>query len=247
MKISIITAVYNGSATIADCIRSVNDQSYNNIEHIIIDGASKDSTLKIIKSMPNRVTKIISEPDDDIYDALNKGINLAKGDIIGILHADDVFAGTNIIENVMDRFQQINIDGVYGDLVLVSKYNLEKIIRKWSSQPFHNSLLYRGWMPAHPTLFLKKNVYEKHGLFDINFKISADYDYMLRIFKDKSLRFQYLSKVITKMRVGGASNGSINKIILKTKEDFFALKKNNIPNPLLALSIKKLSKILQYF
>jgi len=245
MKISIITVTFNSESTIADCITSVNNQTYNNIEHIIIDGASKDNTVNIIKSLPNRVKKIISEPDLGVYDAFNKGIKLANGDILGFLHSDDLFFSQEILSKIQSTLVEKDTDGVYGNLVLVEQKETDKILRYWKSQTFKSKLLHRGWMPAHPTLFLKKEVYEKHGLFDLGFKISADYDLMLRIFTDADLKFVYLPEVITKMRVGGASNGSFKKFLQKIKEDYHVLLKKN-SNPVLTLFLKKISKIIQY-
>jgi len=247
MKISIITATYNSAATISSCIASVNEQTYPDIEHIIIDGASKDNTLEIIKSMPNRISKIVSEPDDGIYDALNTGIQLASGDIIGFLHADDIFFSGSILQKIADSFDAFNTDGIYGNNYLVQSENINKIVRIWSSKPFSPKFLNYGWMPPHPALFLKESVYKKHGVFDLSFKISSDYDFILRIFKDQDLKYAYIPETITKMRVGGASNGSFKKFIQKTREDYIALKKNNISNPFIALFSKKISKISQYF
>jgi glycosyltransferase len=247
MIVSIITATYNSGFTIEDCVTSVNNQKYSKIGHIIVDGASTDDTIAIVKSIPNKIIAVISESDDGIYDALNKGINSTSGDIIGFLHSDDIFSSEYIIQKVCDVFNtNSNIDGVYGDLELVDKKNSNKVIRKWKSQQFHSKLLNRGWMPAHPTLFLKKEVYLKHGLFDLSLKISADYDYMLRIFKDKGLNFIYLPEVITKMRLGGASNSSLKKLIQKSVEDYQSLKKNKIQNPFIVLALKKFSKLSQY-
>jgi len=246
MKISIITATYNSAATISSCIASVNEQTYPDIEHIIIDGASKDNTMEIIKSMPNRVSKIVSEPDGGIYDALNTGIQLASGDIIGFLHADDIFFSGSILQKIADSFDAFT-DGIYGNNYLVQSKNINKIVRIWSSKPFSPKFLNYGWMPPHPALFIKKSVYKKHGVFDLSFKISSDYDFILRIFKDPNLKFKYIPETITRMRVGGASNGSFKKLIHKTREDYKALKKNKIPNPLFVLFSKKIRKISQYF
>ena len=246
MKISIITATYNSAATISSCIASVNEQTYPDIEHIIIDGASKDNTLEIIKSMPNRVSKIVSEPDGGIYDAMNKGINFTTGEIMGILHSDDLFYSDETLKYISSAFSVSNADVVYGDLIIVEKNNTGKIRRYWKSKSFKPNLLNRGWMPAHPTVFMRKGVYKKHGLFNLNMKISADYDFMLRVFSDPNLKFFYLPEVITKMREGGASNGSLKKMILKTKEDYIALKKNSVPDPIWALMNKKITKFVQY-
>lgn len=246
MKISIITATYNSAAHIAHCLESVNKQTYPNIEHIIIDGASKDNTLEIIEATPNRVEKIVSEPDHGIYDALNKGIKLAAGDIIGFLHTDDFFTSTQTLANIAQQFQKKEITGIYGNLEYVSKDNSNRIIRHWKSNAFKPASIKYGWMPAHPTLFLKKEVYIKHGLYDLQFKIAADYDFMLRVLKDNTLRIEYLREGITKMRVGGASNKSIKNIIQKSKEDYKAIRKNKVGG-FHTLLFKNLRKINQFF
>jgi glycosyltransferase len=246
MKITIITATYNSADTIADCIKSVNNQTCINVEHIIIDGNSKDNTLEVIKSIPNRVAKVISEPDKGIYDALNKGIDLSQGDIIGFLHSDDRLSSVSALETIQQKFKETNADILYGDLFYVSQSDSDKVLRYWKSQSFHEKLLHQGWMPPHPTVFMKKKVYDSYGRFDANFKISADYDLMLRVFKDSSLKKIYLPEVITKMRLGGASNKNIRSLICKSKEDYQALKKNRFKHPLSIVLLKNLSKIPQF-
>ena len=248
MKVSIITATYNSAQSIKSCLDSVLNQNYIDFEQIIIDGKSNDNTLSIINKFSDNHNqiKIYSEEDKGIYDALNKGINLASGDIIGFVHSDDFLATNNIINEICSMMKSESLDGVYGDLQYVDEINTKKIIRNWKSCDFKPSLLKQGWMPPHPTLFLKKEVYEKHGLFDLSYKISADYDFILRIFKDSELKFGYLPKDITKMRVGGASNRSIKNIIQKTKEDFRAIRSNDIGN-FLTLVKKNTSKFKQFF
>ena len=228
---------------------SVLQQSYQNIEYVIIDGNSTDETLELVKQhqlkFPQIEFKILSEPDSGIYDALNKGVQLATGQVIGFVHSDDILADNQIISKLANQFDKENVDGVYGDLQYVDKNNIGKIIRYWKSTNFNASLLKKGWMPAHPTLFLKKEVYEKHGEFNLSFKISADYDFMLRILKDDSLKFTYLPNVITKMRVGGASNRSVKNIIQKTKEDYRAVRLNNNGGWYL-IFLKNISKVRQF-
>lgn len=249
MKVSIITATYNSEATIEGCIKSVLSQDYTNIEYIIIDGTSSDHTLSIINSYKQQYANIVlvSESDKGIYDALNKGIKAATGDVVGFLHSDDFFNSTCTIGNIVATFSEGPIDGVYGNLDYVSSKDTNKIVRHWQSQPFSKSLLNRGWMPAHPTVFLRKEVYNKHGLFNMEFRIAADYDMMLRIFCDETLQFKFLPEVITKMRVGGASNRSLKNIITKSKEDYRALKLNKLSFPIWSLMLKNCSKIPQFF
>lgn len=248
MKISIITATFNSENSLKATLNSLFNQDYNNIESIIIDGNSTDSTLGIVERFHNKSKniKLISEPDDGIYDALNKGLALATGDLIGFVHSDDLLASSEVISELVSEIQNENLDGVYGDLQYVDKENTNKIIRFWKSCEFKPNLLREGWMPPHPTLFLKKEVYEKYGLFDLSFNISADYDFMLRVLNDSELKFGYLPKVITKMRVGGTSNRSLENIIKKTREDYRAIKINKIGN-FLTLIRKNTSKLKQFF
>ena len=245
MKITIITATYNSAKNIISVINTLENQDYSNIEWLVIDGKSKDETLSLVEKYIGE-KKIISEEDHGIYDALNKGVKMAAGDVIGFLHSDDYLAGPDVISRIAEIFKDNPVDGVYGDLQYVEKEDTSKIIRYWESQSFQPNLLKKGWMPAHPTLFLRKEVYEKHGLFNLDYKISADYDLMLRIFSDATLKFKYLPQVITKMRVGGASNRSLKNIKIKSKEDLKAIKANNIENPYRVLFRKNFSKISQF-
>ena len=248
MIVSVITATYNSLINIKSSLDSVINQDYRDIEIIIIDGNSTDNTLSVVKKYQQNHTfiKLISENDNGIYDALNKGLNLASGDIIGFVHSDDFLASKDIINNIVSMINSQNLEGVYGDLQYVDKFNTQKVIRNWKSCDFKLGLLKQGWMPPHPSLFLKKEVYDKHGLFDLSYKISADYDFMLRIFKDTKLKFGYLPKVITKMRVGGASNRSLKNVIKKSKEDYRTIRSNNVGN-FLTLIKKNTSKLKQFF
>ena len=245
MKVSIITATYNSAATIADTLKSLEGQTYPDIEYIIIDGASKDNTLDFIKQHSSRVTTMISEPDKGIYDALNKGINAATGDIVGFLHSDDLFAYPDAVKDIVATFKNSNCEASYADLEYVSKDDTDKIIRLWKSGAYSRDKLKNGWMPPHPTFYMKRDLYKKHGLFDLNFNIAADYDALLRYLWTNKVKLSYVPKVVMKMRVGGASNRSLKNIIEKTKEDISALKNNNIFWPS-ALFIKNFSKIPQF-
>lgn len=249
MKISIITATYNSSSTIARCIASVNEQTHQDIEHIIVDGSSTDNTLEIIQRNPGRITKIISEPDKGIYDALNKGIQLSTGEIVGFLHSDDCFHSSKTLENIVQAFSTPHKHdipyAVYGDLVFVDKEDNSKIVRFWKSKTFEPKLLRQGWMPPHPTLFMRREVYEKHGSFNINLKCAADYDYILRVFQDQSINIIYMSEVITKMQIGGVSTSGFMSLINKKREDYWVLKSNKIPYPFGVLFLKNILKIPQ--
>jgi glycosyltransferase involved in cell wall biosynthesis len=245
MKISIITATFNSELFIIDAISSVEKQSYSLIEHLIIDGASKDETIQLIKQSPNRVFNFISEPDKGIYDALNKGIKLATGDVIGVLHSDDEFYDLDVIKKVMNIFQTSTADIVYGDLVYVNKKKIKNKIRYWTNKPFKFLMLNFGWMPPHPSTFVKKEVFEKHGVYDTSLKIAADYDFLLRIFKDPDLQKVYLPSILIRMRSGGASNKNLKNIFLKMKEDYLVLKRNKLWG-LFTLFFKNIRKLSQF-
>ena len=248
MRVTLITATYNSGASIKSCLDSVVSQDYDDFEYLIIDGKSSDDTLSIVKDYQQKYSyiKLISEKDQGIYDALNKGVVLSEGDVIGFVHSDDLLASKTVISEIVSTLKNKALDGVYGDLEYVRKEDTAKVVRFWRSRSFNSKLLSKGWMPAHPTLFLKKEVYEKYGKFNLTYQISADYDFMLRVLKDDSLKFGYLPKVITKMRIGGASNGSINNIIKKTKEDYRAIRSNQIGS-WFSILIKNTSKIKQLF
>ena len=248
MKISIITATYNSATTLAAAMESVLSQTYPDIEYVIIDGASTDNTVDIIQSFEKDHPKIryISEPDTGIYDALNKGIAMATGEILGFVHADDMLANNQIISKVVDTFKTHGCDGLYGDLHYVNVRDTTKLVRNWKSRPFKPALLKRGWMPAHPTLYLKTSLYHEYGSFDTSFRIAADYEFVLRLFKQTHLSFYYLPETIVKMRTGGASNRSLKNVMQKSKEDFKALKRHGMPMPLFKLIWKNLSKIPQF-
>jgi len=246
MKISIITATYNSADHIKSCLASVQNQSYQNIEHIIIDGASTDKTLEIIKDTPNRVVKIISEPDNGIYDALNKGIKQATGDIVCFLHADDLFASEKTLQKVFLHFKLSSTDVAYGDLEIIKKSNEDKLFRCWKSKAFHPEMLQYGWMPPHPALFIKKSLYNKIGGFDTSYKISGDYDFILRLFQQPGISANYIPEVLVRMQHGGASSKNLKNIIQKSREDLKALRENEIKYPYLTLAAKNLRKIPQF-
>ncbi len=246
MKFSIITITYNSIDSLEDTITSVVKQTHPDVEYIIVDGQSTDGTVNLITSYNHVVTTWVSEPDNGLYDALNKGVAMATGEVIGFVHSDDMLADATVLEAIAKAFNAKNVDGVYGDLDYIDKQQPHKIIRKWRSQDFKSSLLKKGWMPAHPTLFLKKAVYDKHGQFDTSFKIAADYEFMLRVLSDTSLTFSYMPKVFTKMRVGGASNRSLKNILQKSKEDWRAIQTHDVGS-VWTLVLKNTSKLKQFF
>ncbi|WMN87521.1 glycosyltransferase [Vibrio parahaemolyticus] len=246
MKVSIITATYNSSETILDTLKSLEQQSYPNIEYIIVDGASKDNTLDVVRDNCSRVSKIISEPDKGIYDALNKGIQAATGDVIGFLHSDDLFAYPGAVADIVATLERNQSQAAYADLAYVSKDDTEKMIRLWTSGSYERNKMISGWMPPHPTFYMKRELYLSLGHFDLGFKIAADYDSLLRYLWSNNVSMSYLPKVLIKMRVGGASNRSLSNIYKKTCEDIQALKNNNVFWPK-AIFIKNFSKIPQFF
>lgn len=245
MKVSIITATYNSAATIADTVRSLESQTHKDIEYIIIDGASKDDTLDIIRENCTRVATLVSEPDKGIYDALNKGITLSTGDIVGFLHSDDMLAYPDAIKDLVATISKDNADCVYADLNYVDKINPDKVIRHWVSGEFSVDKITWGWMPPHPTFYMKRKCYQEMGSFDLRYKIAADYDSVVRYLKSKNLKASYLKAVLVKMRVGGASNNAPVNFIKKLSEEYLILKRNKV-NFLCAMIFKRLSKIGQY-
>ena len=245
-KISIITVVWNNKETIKDAIDSILSQTYQDIEYIIIDGASTDGTIEIIKSYGDKITKFISEKDKGLYDAMNKGISLATGEVVGILNSDDFYNSNDIIQTVVDEFESKEIDCLYGDLEYVDGIDTSKVIRYWKSKSYVDGLFEKGWHPAHPTFFIKKEFYDKYGTFNLDFKIAADYEIMLRFLLKHKLKPSYINKTFVKMRIGGASNNSISSIIKANLESYKAWKINGLYiNPLMFL-LKPVSKILQF-
>ncbi|NUM49605.1 MAG: glycosyltransferase [Flavobacteriales bacterium] len=246
-KVSIITVCYNSAETIEVSVKSVLSQKYNNIEYIIIDGYSTDTTKSIIEKYQSKITRFVSEKDAGIYFALNKGIELATGDIIGILHADDLYTSEYVISEVVETFAKSKADAVYANLQYVAKGNINKIIRHWVSGPYkENSFLY-GWMPPHPTFFVRKEIYNKYGVFDTHFTSAADYELMLRFMHKCKISVAYLNKVIVKMRMGGKSNKSIFNRIKANTEDRKAWVVNGLKPYFFTLYLKPLRKITQFF
>jgi glycosyltransferase involved in cell wall biosynthesis len=245
MKISIITAVYNRVGTIADAVESVAQQSYPPFEHIIQDGGSTDGTLQILAQVCGGLTSVTSEPDSGIYDAINRGISRATGDVIGLMHSDDFFAHDRVLEMVAGALSDPRIDGVYGDLHYVAAENPARIIRHWRSGTYDPEKLRRGWMPPHPTLYLRRKVFESWGLYDTSFRIAADYDAMLRYLVKGQVRLAYIPEVFVKMRVGGESNRTLGRILRKSREDLHAIHRNRVGG-IGTLAWKNFRKIRQF-
>lgn len=248
MKISIITVVYNAEETIRDCIESVQKQDYPDIEHIIIDGASTDGTVRIIKSYGDVVSLLVSEPDEGLYDAMNKGIKLATGDVVGILNADDFYTDNRVLSKVASAFMGSNVDAVYGDLQYVARGDISKKTRFWQAGECEESKLQSGWTIPHPTLFVNKKVYEKlDKLFDTDFKIAADYELILRLLKVEKIKIKYTPETFVCMREGGNSAKSFRQRIRGWKELQRAWRINNFQIPHFFILKRVLGKVLQYF
>jgi glycosyltransferase involved in cell wall biosynthesis len=247
LKISIITACLNNADTLETAMQSVFDQDYTNIEYIVIDGASTDNTKALLEKYKNKISILISEKDEGIYQALNKGLSKATGEIVGFLHADDFYTNGHIISKIAETFQKENTDCIYGDLQYVDRVNSLRMIRDWKSEPYKDGLFLKGWMPPHPTFFLKKKCYDKYGNYNTTLTISADYELMLRMLHKHKLKAVHIPEVLVKMRTGGTSNRSLARRMKANMEDRKAWKINNLKPGLLTLLIKPLGKILQYF
>lgn len=245
MKVSITTTTYNSAQTLKDTLESVNDQDYDNIEHIIVDGASTDNTLELVEKYGKRVKTIISEPDKGIYDAMNKGINAATGDIVGILNSDDFFTSNDVISTITETFRNNNIDALYADLHFVNPNNLDKCVRYYSSGIFRPSLFRFGFMPAHPTFYMKKSCYEKYGLYALDYKIASDYDLLIRYLYKERIKYKYIKKDFVTMRTGGVSTESFKSRVTLNKEIVKACKKYGIYTNLFLLSLKYAYKIFE--
>ncbi|MES2761251.1 MAG: glycosyltransferase family 2 protein [Bacteroidota bacterium] len=247
MKVSIITITYNSEATLRDTMDSVVNQTYKDIEYIIVDGRSTDGTLAIVDSYKDKISKVVSEKDKGLYDALNKGIALATGDVIGIIHSDDFYTNNLIIENIVRSMQETDADAAYADLYYVDKNDTNKIFRKWKSGNYKHGMFLKGWMPPHPTFFVKRSVYERHGAFNLSFVSAADYELMLRFIHKHKIKLAYLPEFIIKMRVGGKSNVSLKNRLRANNEDRKAWKINGLKPHFYTLYAKPLRKIIQLF
>ncbi len=247
-KISIISVVYNNSRTIANAIESVISQNYTNIEYIIIDGNSTDGTLEIINNYASKISKIVSEKDNGIYDAMNKGLKLATGDVIGILNSDDLYANNSILNEVMTQFNNDpDLDILYGDLVYVKHDNINKIVRTWTSKPYYSNFFENGDVPPHPSLFVSARVYQEAGYFNLKYRLAADYEFMLRIFKTFRFKIKYLPLVFVNMRLGGATNNSLKNIYKGNVEILNSWKENRYTIPLLLIPKRIFKRLIQFF
>jgi glycosyltransferase involved in cell wall biosynthesis len=245
IKISLITVVFNNQNFIAQCIESVLAQNYPNVEYIVVDGASKDGTPSIIEKYRSRIAKFISEPDKGIYDAMNKGIRLATGDVVGILNSDDFFPAHDVLTKVAAAFENNECDCLYGDLFYVDRFNTQKIIRKWRAGNYQSGLFEKGWMPPHPTFYVKKPFFDKAGFYDLDFPLAADYELMLRFLEKNKLKPFYLSECLVHMRWGGTSN-RLSHLLKNYRENKKAWTKNGLKIKFYTLFLKRFRKLAQF-
>jgi glycosyltransferase involved in cell wall biosynthesis len=227
MKVSVITVSYNNATTIQDTITSIASQDFLNVEHIVVDGGSTDGTVDILSAAPS-VTKFISEPDHGIYDAMNKGIAMTTGDIVGTLNADDFYIDNHVLSKIASVFSDSSIDACYADLIYVEAEDTNQIVRYWQSRPYQPGLFRKGWMPAHPTFFVRRHLYDELGNFDLEFKIQSDFELTMRFLEIFRIKSVYLPNILVKMRIGGVSNNSVKTIIKGNIEAYLACKKNHL-------------------
>ncbi len=247
MKISIITVCYNSEKHIKTAIESVVNQTYKNIEYIVVDGASKDRTVDIIKSYGDKITKMVSEPDKGIYDAMNKGFQMATGDYLAVINSDDFYISNDAIENVVNELNKKQTDSLFADLIYVEENNTDKQVRYWKSNKFVKGSFKKGWHPAHPTFFVKNEIYKKFGYFDLSFKLAADFELMLRFLEKHQISSCYLPKPIIKMRLGGATNKNLKNIYNQNIECYRAFKVNDLSVSILYPLYRLLPKLIQFF
>lgn len=247
MKISIITVCFNCANTIRDTIESVLTQTYSDIEYIIIDGGSKDDTISIITSYGKKINKFISEPDKGIYDAMNKGIKLATGEVVGIINSDDFFYDNFVIQRVVDEFKNSGIDALYGDVQFVNPNNLGRVVRYYSSRSFNPKKFKYGFMPAHPSFYVKREFFEKLGYYKIDYKIAADYELLIRYLYRYNINSKYLQTPFVTMRTGGISNKSLKSNIVLNSEIIRACRENGIKTNVINVYSKYFVKVFELF
>lgn len=237
---------FNAASTIRDALDSVSSQEGVDIEHIIIDGASGDGTLEIVKGYESIAT-LVSEPDKGIYDAMNKGIALATGDVVGILNADDFYMNKDVLSEVVELFSDVNVDACYGDLVYVDQHDTRNTMRYWKSKPYTPGLFQSGWVPAHPTFFVRKTVYDKLGAFNLNYRLAADFELLFRFIEQHKVKTKYLPKVLVKMRLGGATNNSLINVYNQNKEIVTILRSSYSNLSLFGFVVRKIvNRMLQF-
>lgn len=250
MKISIVTATYNSGATVRDTLVSVLRQTYKDFELIIKDGGSRDNTLEICRELESQFEgrlRIISSKDKGIYDAMNQGVEAATGDIIGLLNSDDFYTSDDVLETIAAAFNEdLSLDAVYADIHYVNDEDLTKCVRYYSSKSFKRERMMKGWMPAHPSFYCKREVYQKYGTFDDSFKVAADFEQLLRLIYIHVIKTRYIEKDFVTMRMGGASTSGLISHITVMKEHLRGFKKNGIKNNAMRLSMRYLEKLGEY-
>lgn len=244
--VTIVTAVYNRSDTIANAIESVISQTSDSIEYIVVDGMSSDGTADVVEQYRDSISRVIREPDDGLYDALNKGIEAASGDVVGFVHADDMLEAPDIIEAIQNKFSEGDLDAVYGDLLYVDASDPQKIVRNWRSGEYRREKFRRGWMPPHPTLFVRKLSYQQFGGYRTDLGSGADYECLIRLLYKHKLRAGYVKRVVSRMRVGGQSNVTLENRLKANRSDRQAWIENGYRPPIGLRLIKPLSKLPQY-
>ncbi|MBI4995398.1 MAG: glycosyltransferase [Rhodocyclales bacterium] len=246
MRISIVTVCYNAVATIGDTLASVATQSHPDVEHIVIDGGSTDGTQALVERQGSRVSAFVSEPDRGIYDAMNKGIDLATGEVIGILNADDLYADHDVLARVAEVMAAESLDALYGDVSFFAAEAPQLPTRRYRSRWFSPGRIAWGWMPAHPSLFLRRSVFDQYGRYRTDFRIAGDFEFVARIFRADALRYRYLPEVLVKMRSGGVSTAGWRSTMLLNREVLRACRDNGIRTNLPMLLSKYPLKILEY-
>ena len=247
IKVTVITVCYNSVETLAATLRSVASQSWSNVEHIVVDGASVDGTQAVINKYRSGIAAVISEPDRGIYDAMNKGLRLARGDIICFLNADDVYATDSVLETVVHEMQDGRLDALLGDVGYVRNANASRVVRRYRSDRFSPEKLAWGWMPAHPGLFLSRKVVTKVGEFKIDYRIAGDFEFIIRAFVGQSLRYRHLPEMLVYMCIGGASTSGLRSKILLNREVLRACRENGLRTNMLKILLKYPLKFLEYF
>ncbi len=246
MKISVVTVVYNGASTLQGCIDSVASQSHDDVEYIVVDGGSTDGTIDLIQNNEGSINKWISEPDNGIYDAMNKGLRMATGEVVGLLNADDMYEHTDVLKEVAGEFVSSKADCVYGDLVYVRASDPTKVIRTWRSGAANRGYFERGLVPAHPSFFIRTSALNEVGEYRTDMRIAADYEFMFRALHVQQLSFSYMRKTLVRMRTGGESNNSLRNIKQGNQEIYRAWKIHNQRVPLL-LPLYRLYRKLRQF
>ena len=240
MKATVITVVLNNKGYLEDCIKSVLSQTYSDVEHILIDGGSTDGTLEIISRYERHLAKWISEPDKGLYDAMNKGLAMATGDVVGTLNSDDYYASSRVLEKVIRTMSDFSVEACYGDLIYVDRQNPNRVVRYWKSQPFKGGLFKTGWVPPHPTFFVRRSILETYGTFDLRYRLAADFELLARLLERHKIRTCYIPEVIIRMRTGGVTNRSITNIVRQNLEILRACKENQVQISLARFMMEKL-------